>query len=219
MKSRLLIVLALLSMLLGGCATPKIQSNVTVFQDWPADLRGQSFAFEPAQAQQNELAYRAYAALVRNELQRLGFVDAPSPQAAAIKVSLDYGISGRDVRVVEPVVTDPFWHSAPYYRSPFYRSPFYRPMWRGYHWPYYDPFWVGVPMTEYRERQYELFKRHIRIILLRASDGKRLYEVTVNSEGSNGSLAAVMPYMVRSAFIDFPASNGMSRRIELEMKQ
>ncbi len=182
---------------------------MTVFQDWPSDLKRQTFAFERTQAQENDLEYRTYESLVRNELQRLGFVEASPPQAAAIKVALTYGINARDVRVIQSVVTDPFW----------YHSPFYRPMWRGYYRPFYDPFWDSFPMTEYRDTQYELFKRHLRIVLLHASDGKKLYDVTVTSEGTNGSLAAVMPYMIRSAFLEFPAKNGTSRRIELDMKE
>jgi hypothetical protein len=42
--------------------------------------------------------------------------------------------------------------------------------------------------------------------------------VTVKSEGTNSSLAAVMPYLVRSAFAEFPGENGVPRQIELKIK-
>jgi hypothetical protein len=48
--------------------------------------------------------------------------------------------------------------------------------------------------------------------------GKKLYETTVVSEGTNSSLAAVMPFMVRSAFTDFPGPSGVPRRVELKLE-
>lgn len=208
MSRRLLALIVASGLLLVGCTSPKVKSDVTVFQEWPANLQGQAFVFDRTREQENNLEYRSYENLVRNELHRLGFVDAPTPQVAEIKAIMSYSISVRDVRVITPVVVDPFW----------YGSPFYGPRWGGYYGPFYDPFWYGPPITEYRETNYELFKRQLHVTLSRAADAKKLYDVTVVSEGRNGALAAVMPYMVRSAFIDFPGKNGTSRRIELEMK-
>ena len=208
MKNKLVMLLAMASMLLAGCATPRIQSDVTVFQDWPEQSRGQSIAFERSNVQENDLEYRSYENLVRNELLRLGFVDAGAPASAQVKVALAYGINGRDVRVVQPVVVDPYW-----YPSPF----FYYPRWRGYYRPFPDPFWYGPGYTEYRETNYELFKRYLKVTLSNATDGKKLYDVTVTREGTNGSMPVVMPYLVRSAFLEFPARNGETRRIQLDM--
>jgi hypothetical protein len=50
-------------------------------------------------------------------------------------------------------------------------------------------------------------------------DGKKLFDVTVNSDGDNGSLAFAMPYMVRSAFTDFPGKSGVPHRIDLKIKE
>ncbi|HEX2530293.1 MAG TPA: DUF4136 domain-containing protein [Burkholderiaceae bacterium] len=211
MKRCSLVLLVMAGTLLVGCASPKIRSEVTVFQDWPTDLREQSFVFERTRNQANNLEYRNYENLVRNELHRLGFTDATSQDTAKLKVSMNYGISTRDVRVIEPVIVDPLWYGAP----------MYGPRWGGYYgpyWPYYDPFWYGPPITEYRESNYELFKRQLHVAISRAADGKNIYDVTVVSEGRNGSLAAVMPYMVHSAFLDFPGKSGTTRRVELKMK-
>lgn len=207
MKNTMLMLLAAASMLLAGCATPRIQSNVTVFEDWPAQSRGQSFVFERSGAQENDLEYRSYEKLVRDELLRLGFVDANPPSSAQIKAMLSYGMSARDVRVVQPVVVDPYW----------YPSPFFYPRWHGYYRPFPDPFWYGSGYTQYRESNYELFRRYLKVTLANAADGKKLYDVTVTSEGTNGALPVVMPYLIRSAFMEFPAKNGETRRIELEM--
>jgi hypothetical protein len=213
MRRRSLMFVVALCMLLAGCATT-IQSEVTAFHEWPSELRNNSFAFERTADQENNLEHRAYENLVRDELLRLGLVQSANPQSAGLKVAMSYGINVRDVRVVQPVVVDPW------YGSPFYGAPFYGPRWRGYGYygPFYSPFWYAPPLVEQRETRYQLANRHLKVVISRAADSKKLYDVTVNSEGTNTSLAAVMPYMVRSAFADFPGKNGVPRRIELKMK-
>jgi hypothetical protein len=146
---------------------------------------------------------------VRAELNRLGFRDAPAGITPTLKVSMSYGIRGRDVREVYPVVVNSYPFAYPYW---------YAPTWRGgYYGPFYDPFWYSPPIVEQRVSQYQLFTRELRITIARMSDGKKLHETTVVSEGTNGSLAAVMPYMVRSAFAEFPGPSGVPRRIELKL--
>lgn len=209
-------MLAALALLLQGCATaPRVTSDVTTFHEWPADLQEKSYAFDRTREQENDLEYRNYEDLVRAELNRLGFVEARDPGSAQLKASIGYRINGRDVRVSYPVVVDP-WYGSPWrgYYRPGYFSPFYSP----YYGPFYDPFWYGPPVVDRREESYTLFTRQLRITLARASDGKKLYDTTVVSEGRNGSLAAVMPYMVRSAFADFPGQSGVPRRVELKME-
>jgi len=211
MKSWLIRLLALSTLLLAGCATT-IRSDVTSFHEWPAELSDRSYVFERTQDQNNNLEYLNYENMVRVELQRLGFSEAQVPARPALKVSLSYGNSGRDVREVYPVVVRPYPYSYPYWPG-YYRHPFYGP-----YGPFYDPFWYGPPVVEQRVSQYQLFKRELKVTLARMADGKMLRETTVVSEGTNPSLAAVMPYMVRSAFAEFPGPNGVPRRIELKME-
>jgi hypothetical protein len=208
MKRWLFIPIIAACALLAGCASPTIRSNVTVFQDWPSDVQHQPYVFERTREQDNNLEYRAYENLVRGELQRLGLMEASTAQTPKLKVTINYGISARDMRVVQPVVVDPLW----------YGPPFYGPRWRGYYGPFYDPFWYAPPMVEYQDSSYTLFKRQLKVTISRAADAKKLYDVTVDSEGRNGSLAQVMPYMVRSAFMNFPGRNGETRHVELKMQ-
>lgn len=209
MKTWLIAALLTLSSLLAGCATSTVTSDVTTFHDWPDQLPDKSYVFERTKAQNDSLEYRAYEDMVRAELNRLGFNDAPAGTRPALKVSFDYRISGRDVREVYPVVVDPYpW-------GPMWPGP----PWRGYYSPFYDPFWYGPPIVEQRVSQYELFTRHLHIDISRVDNGKKLYETTVVSEGRNGSLAAVMPYMVRSAFMNFPGKSGVPQRVELKMEK
>ena len=190
--------------LISGCSTaPVIRNDVTAFHEWPASLQEKTYVFERTKEQDNSLEYRNYENLVRAELNRLGFVEASIAQAPRLKALLTYSIKVRDVREVYPVVLNPYW---------------YGPAWRGYYGPFYDPFWYGPPVVEQRESNYQLFTRQLHIVLAQASNGKRLWETTVVSEGRNGSLAAAMPYMVKSAFADFPGKNGVPHQVEFKMQ-
>lgn len=209
MKSWVSVFILAASALLSGCGT-FIRTDVTSFHEWPSTLPEKSFVFERTKEQHDSLEYLNYENLVRAELNRLGFVEAPATTKPALKAAIGYSINGRDVREVYPVVVNP---------SPYW----YGPAWRGYYGPYYgpfyDPFWFGPPIVETRVSQYQLFTRQLRVMLARMSDGKKLWETTVVSEGSNGNLALVMPYLVRSAFADFPGKSGVPRQIELKMDQ
>jgi hypothetical protein len=203
----LTVVLATASLLLAGCSTPVVRSNVTTFEEWPANLANKSYVFERTQEQSNNLEYRNYENLVRGELNRLGFKEALEGKTPELKASFEYGNTARDMRVIYPVAVDPYWPGA------FWPGPYWR------HSPFYDPFWYGPPMVQQQDESYVLYTHHLRIVLARASDGKQLYNTTVISEGTYPSLAAVMPYMVRSAFSNFPGQNGTSRVVELEIKK
>lgn len=210
------VLLAVSVLLLQGCATTTtIRSDVTAFHEWPAQMQDKSYVFARTKEQDNNLEYRNYENLVRAELQRLGFTEAQDAASARLKATLEYSITGRDVRISYPVVVDSYWPGAwPGYYGPWrggYYSPFYS--------PFHDPFWPGPPVVDRREENYVLFTRRLRFGLAQASTGKMLYDVTVVSEGRNGNLAAVMPYMVRSAFADFPGPSGVPRRIELKMEE
>ncbi len=133
-------------------------------------------------------------------------------QAAQLKVTLAYGIDGREVRVVESVLVDPGW-----YGPPFYDPYFGRPWRRGLYGPFYDPFWFSPAVVVPREVNYELFTRHLNVTIARAADSRKLYEVTVRSEGRIGSLPAVMPTMIRAAFVEFPGPNGVPRQVDLPL--
>jgi hypothetical protein len=200
--------LALAGMLLGGCASV-VKNDVVAFHDWPTDLQDKSYVFDPKPEQKEDLEYQSYQGLVRGELQRLGFMPALSAQRANLKVALDYGIEAREVKVLQPVYADPYW---PYYGP-------YGAHWRGYYGPFYDPFWYPGPvLTGYQENQYQVFQRRLHIQIAR-KDGKKLYEVTVDSRGGNGSLAFAMPYMVRAAFQDFPGKSGVPHRVNLKIEE
>ncbi|MEB0135880.1 DUF4136 domain-containing protein [Actimicrobium sp. CCC2.4] len=207
MKRLTLPLLAVLLVMLAGCAST-VRSNVTVFSDWPADLPNRTYVFERTRAQDKDLEYLTYENLVRNDVRRLGLNEAETGtgNAPSLKITLSYNVDVVDVRTVQPVYGDPF----------FYGGGFYSRRHFGFG---YDPFFRGPPVIDYQERIYQLHRRQLHVLIARHADGKSLYDVRVNSQGENPSLPAVMPYMVHSAFADFPGKNGMARTIDLKMAQ
>jgi len=193
------------SALLAGCATT-ITSDVTAFHAWPADLQDKSFTFEPVREQEGSLEYRNYAQLIRNELLRLGFTDASGSTPAALKVTFSYGMQTGTVVVTQPMY-DPFWYGPGY---PGWRGRSFGPWGPG---PFYDPFW-GPPM---QTTAFPVFERRLYLAIARAESGQKLYEVTVDSEGREATLPMAMPYMVRSAFSEFPGPSGVPRHIVLKL--
>ncbi|SMP41800.1 DUF4136 domain-containing protein [Noviherbaspirillum suwonense] len=205
-RSRLPLWLALLfALLLSGCAGTIVRSEVTAFHDAAIDFGDKTYAFSRDARQDNDLEYRSYENLVRGELQRLGFAETAG---ARLQVAMRYQVDARDMRVIEPVVVDP-WYGPGFGR---YRYPY------GFYGPYADPFWFGPPLVQPVERRFVSYSRRLEISIARAADRKNLVQVIVNSQGQNPSLAAVMPAMVRSAFADFPGPSGVPRVLELKLE-
>jgi hypothetical protein len=96
------------SLLLGGCATT-IRSDVTVFHQWPAQLQEKPYVFGTPAPSEDTLEYRSYQGLVANELNKLGFAQAGSPEAAKLRVDMAFSTIDRPTRVLQAV--DPFWAS------------------------------------------------------------------------------------------------------------
>jgi hypothetical protein len=195
----------LFALMLSGCAGTIVRSEVTAFHDPATDFGDKTYAFSRDARQENDLEYRNYENLVRGELLRLGFTERAG---ARLQVNMRYQVDARDMRVIEQVVVDP-WYGPGFGR---YRYPY------GFYGPYADPFWFAPPIVQPVERRFVSYSRRLDITIARAADRKNLYQVTVNSEGQNPSLAAVMPAMVRSAFADFPGPSGVPRVLEVKLE-
>lgn len=207
-------LLMALPLLVAGCAST-IRSEVTAFNQWPPDAAGRSFAFAHRDGDAQNLERQTYENLVRAQLLRLGLRDPADGEAAQLSVRVEYGISGRDVRVVETVLVDPW------YGTPWYGPGFYNPYWgmTGYG-PYLrGPMWPSMPVAREQERRFTVFRRELKVKISEAAGDKPWYDVTVRSDGEQGNLAELMPYLVEAAFRDFPGQNGVPRVIEMKMKR
>jgi hypothetical protein len=200
-RLRVFAALILLGLLLTGCAAT-IQSDVIAFHQWPADMKERTFAFQRTAEQDASLEYRTYEDLVRNELLRLGYIADTEKRGAALTVAISY-----DVRAAQVVVNEPY--------DPFWYGPGFYPGWGWRHggYPYYGPFY-GPPM---QQTVYPIYTRRLHVAINATSDKKPLYEVEVSSEGRNADLPRAMPYMVRSAFADFPGESGVMHRVKLKI--
>lgn len=193
--------------LVAGCGS-LMRSTVTAFHEWPEKLPEHTYVFERTQQEDASLEYRNYENLVRGALNRLGLQEAGPNAQPYLKVDLDYGEQVRDVREIYPVVVEPGWYN-PSWRFHRFHSPFYD--------PFYDPFWGGPGYVEMHEDNYQVYTRRLDIHIDRYADGKRLYQTRVVSEGGL-PLAQAMPYMVYSAFKDFPGPSGVTREVDVRIR-
>ena len=205
-----------LCLLLSGCAS-KIRSEVTAFHQWPAAMAEKTFRFAHNEGEPTGLERQSYENLIRTELLKQGLREAggtkEAAKEAALAVSFNAVVSAKDVRVVETVLVDS-WSGMPWY-GPGYYSPYWGG-WPGYS-PFYGPFSPGMPVARQQDRRYTVFYRELKLKINDTFAGQPLYEVTVRSQGKEGNLAKIMPYLVRSAFAEFPGKSGTPRIVEMKM--
>jgi hypothetical protein len=207
MKRTALTALAALTLLLGGCATT-IRSDVTTFHQWPQQLPDKSYVFEAPAPQDDTLELRSYQNLVRTQLGQLGFREASG--TPALKVSMRFTTTDVPVRVLQAI--DPFFYQSRIGLAGRY----YRRGWgSSFYSPFYDPFW-SFPQYEVVEKH--VYQREVQVAIKSATDGRRLFDVTVHNQSGEVSTPALMPALVQSAFEGFPGPNGAARRIELKQK-
>jgi hypothetical protein len=212
---RLLILPLIATVLfLTGCATT-LRSEVTAYHEWPNDAAGKTFDFQHHEGDTQSLERQNVENLVRAQLLRVGLRDPGPGEAAQLSVRVEYANDGRDVRVVETVLVDP-WYGSPWYGPGFY-NPYWG--WSGYGHPFYRPMWPSIPMARDVERRYTVFRRELKVKISEAGSGRPLHEVTVRSEGQEGNLAIVMPYLAEAAFRNFPGPSGVPQVIEMKLKQ
>jgi hypothetical protein len=210
MKRIIMAAAAGLTLLLTGCATT-VRSDVTTFNQWPAQMDDKTYMFERPLPQEDTLEWRSYQELVRGQLARLGFHDAGAGKPA-VMVSMHFTTTDVPVRVLQ--AADPFFYPGSA-RFAWYgpRRHFYR----GWYSPFYDPFW-GYPYA-FEERIIHQYQRELKVGIKSTLDGKQLFDVTVKNASRQPSTPAIMPALVQSAFQDFPGPNGGARVVELKQQK
>ncbi|MES2104555.1 MAG: DUF4136 domain-containing protein [Pseudomonadota bacterium] len=202
LRSSLFTGIALSVILLAGCST--VTSQVTVFHDWPAEVKDKTYVFDKQPVQQNNLEYNSYENLVRNKLTQSGFVEASSGNPA-FKVALRYHTEPSDVEVSLPPYywNDPFWRFG-YMRGPYFRSYFYP-------YGFYGPYGPGLPMDVEVRRWY---KHELDMLISEARTGKQLFDIRSSTESMNRTLNTQMANLVESAFKEFPGTSGVTKKVE-----
>ncbi len=192
-----------------GCATgPRLVSTqVTTFNQWSALPAEKTFAFARTLEYQDSLEMKSYEDIVRDELAIQGFRLAADPARAELLVTLRPSLVTTQLRV-----RDPWYGGDPFWRGGFYGGWYGR---RGGYGGWYDPFWNDW----YSSYTVDVYRRRLEVdIDARAVAGKRYYEGRVESTGETGSLPAVMPYLIRALFSDFPGNNGQTKRVDVPVE-
>ncbi|MBI3285301.1 MAG: DUF4136 domain-containing protein [Burkholderiales bacterium] len=215
MKHFLSIAVATLALLLSGCATT-FSSQVSVFHEWPAEMKDKSYIFERSASQANDPEYKSYEEQLRHRLQMLGFQEMAAGHTPALKVGMQYGSALSDIEYSfpwHPVIYDPFW------RIHFSRAYYPR---SGFYYPYYYPYYFGRPygmwgMYEVTVRRYYLHQLEIAVTEMKS--GKKLADIKVSSEQLSPEISNYMHYLIDSALQDFPGKNGSTRNVEVPLEK
>jgi hypothetical protein len=192
---RATVLLAALGVLLSGCTT-YVTTQVTAFSDWNSSDATRTYAFTRARGQESNLELTTYERIVASELALHAFREVDSAQARYL-VGLSYGMRSDMVTVAQPVYYNPW--PAPYWGRPF------------------DPWgpWGAFPSTYVDS--YPIFTHLLGVRITERETGKEVYNVTARNSGGESSLVRAMPYLVRSAFADFPLGNGEVHTVKIPL--
>jgi hypothetical protein len=220
-SKKLLTLAAPVSLLVLSACTTGFPTQVSRFQAMPAP-QGQSFFIQAADPMnRGGLEFSKYAQQVRQHLLEQGYSEAPSPKAASLIVSLDYGVdNGRTEVVTMPSAFGRFGYGSgfgfgggfyrPYYsRFGYYgraRSPFY------YGWD--DPFWgtpFGYGYNDYDS--YTVYTSYLDMDIKRTADGQSVFEGTAKARSRTDELQVLVPNLVEAMFTNFPGRSGETVKI------
>lgn len=196
-------VFALALSLVSGCAST-LSAQVTRYQQWPADTAGEHYRIVASDAQRNNLPYSAYADMVRAAIGVTGLVEAQGSNSARFNLTLDYG-NPVEQRWVRRQVD-------PYYGGEF---GFYRPPFGGRFSPWGG--WMVAPPVE--DVPVNLYKNTLTVVIRDRTDHDReVYRATaVSLTQSPDSLTAIMPYLARAVFDQFPGRNGQVIEVRYDL--
>lgn len=192
-------------LVLAACVGPRyVTSDVTRFHTLPAVAGGATFAIVAADKDQEQsLAFRQYADLLNANLTQVGLRqftgEAGKPDYV---VTLKYGVDGPspDIRSrnVSVGVGYGYW---------------------GRHWGWgghYDPWASSYANTQ------QVYVRRVELDIYKGAtwgtaSPEKVFEGRALSEGLNGQIEPVMPYIIEALFKDFPGASGSTRTVRVEV--
>ncbi len=192
------------ALLLAGCAA-RFKSDVARFYT-PALPKGETFqvvASDPAKV--GSLEFAQYAELVRNKLIAQGYRPAAQGETPTLDVRLDYGVStGREQIRSTPTPAFGFYGLAPYGYYGYY--PYGRYGFGGY---------GAFGGSDISSRT--IYTRGLNLEITKAGKPEeKLFEGRALSDGTDGRLTEVVPYLVQAMFEDFPGQSGVTQRVVIK---
>ncbi|MEO0062128.1 MAG: hypothetical protein RLZZ08_688 [Pseudomonadota bacterium] len=201
---------------LSGCATG-FNADVSRFASQMPAPQGQSFAIvaeDPALA--GGLEFSQYAVFVKTNMERLGYVQAASPDSASLLVRFDYGVDkGREKVVSTGFARDPFYSPWMGYRPFVFSGPrgprmAYLP-YQNWGYGFYDPFFDRSDVSSYT-----VYTSGIDLKIDSRSSGQRLFEGKAEALSTSNRLQYLVPNLVEAMFTDFPGNSGETVRISVK---
>uniref|UniRef100_UPI003342C423 DUF4136 domain-containing protein n=1 Tax=Castellaniella defragrans TaxID=75697 RepID=UPI003342C423 len=189
------------AVLLGGCAST-FSAEVTRYQQWPSSgTVGAYYRILAPDSEKNDLQFQAYADMVRAAIGATGLVEARQPADARFDVRLTYGTQITHAWVARPI--DPFYYPGGFYG---FRGPYFG---MHHHWGGwgFGPSVESVPV--------DLYQHSLTVTIQdRQHDNQEVYRATAVSIGRTDNLTAVMPYLARAIFDQFPGHNAQVIDVE-----
>jgi hypothetical protein len=205
--------IAILAGLLGACASP-ITTQVTSFNQWPADAAGSTFSYVSRMDSTRVLEQSTYEGLVQAELEKRGLRRAAAGQVGRIQVDVGTSTRSEDKTFLQPVYQDNYVY------WPGYRDSMGR-IFPGVWAP--DP--LGPRYVGDRQINTTLQTTTLQLRLLDSRGSTPDQPRTVfesraifEGEGRQDNLPLVVPYLVRAVFDNFPGQNGQVRVVRFDRK-
>lgn len=201
--------------LLTACASP-ITARVTSFNQWPVDMAGSTFSYITPVNPRRELEQASYENLVQPELEKQGLKRAPAGQVGRVQVDVAATHRVEDKTYMTPVYQDNYVFLPPYRDAAGNLFPgFWAP----------DPFGPRYVGDRPVNRTVQISSLSLRLLDTKAVGSgnppgkpRTVFESRAIYEGDNDDLPAVMPYLVRAVFDEFPGQNGKARIVKFDSK-
>ncbi|MCX9147025.1 DUF4136 domain-containing protein [Erythrobacter sp. WG] len=194
---------------LSACAPAPFKADVSRFAVPLPAPAGQTFAVvaeNPRLA--GGLEFGTYANEVAEELQKLGYTRAASPESADMLVRLDYRVDGGRERVRTSPGVGGFGGFGPW--GPWGPWGGWGGWGGGWGFGFNDPFFGGPDV-----RSYTIYTSGVDVKIDRRVDGVRLFEGKAEAVSRSNRLPRLVPNLVDALFTDFPGNSGETVRITI----
>ena len=205
---------ATLALLLSGCATAVLQSNVTTFHTFSsADAPTGTIVIVPHKNIPDGLEFQTYAQRIQTLLSTKGLSPASSSGNADFIGTFTYGIdSGRSELYSRPVFGQTGGGTT-FTTGTVYAGG----QSAGYSGYSTTPATFGV--TGVANEMGVAYTRIAELTISKSKTGQVIWQGRNRSSGSNGEIAKVLPTMIDALLKDFPGQSGKTRFISLPMPQ
>lgn len=204
---------AAVALLLSGCASTRLESNVTTFHSFSAAgvLKG-TMAIIPAKNIPDGLEFQSYAARINSLLALKGLSPASSANADFIG-TFGYGIdSGRSELFSRPIFGQTGGGTTFTTGSVYSGGQS-----AGYSASSFTPATFGVTGTA--NETGVTYTRIAELTIKSRKTGQIIWQGRNRSSGSSGEIAQVLPTMIDALLKDFPGQSGKTRFILLPLPQ